>query len=124
MATNRNTGGASLDAAARLNNQEVVQKEQIKQTLAESYKSETKVVVMGAPMYRAYFGNNMPIIINGIRVDVPLDGQRYEIPDSFAQIFNARINTINEDIELQKRMSNVTTNHENYPGELNLIQRV
>lgn len=121
---NNNTGAASLDAAARLNNEEVTQKEKQRLSLAEQYKAEKKVMVMGAPMYRGYFGNSMPISLNGILVTVPLDGQRYEIPESFAQIFNARINSVNEEIQLQKQMSNVTANHESFPGELDLVRQV
>lgn len=125
MATKRNdTGTASLEAAARLNNEEVVQKEKQRVSLAEHYKREKKVTVIGAPMYRAYFGNNMPISLNGILVSVPLDGQRYEIPESFAQVFNARINSVNEEIELQKQRSNVAANHESFPGELDLVRQV
>lgn len=126
MATNRNTntGAASLEAAARLNNDEVTQKEKQRSSLAEKYQGEKKVTVIGAPMYRAYFGNNMPISINGILVSVPLDGQRYEIPNSFAEVFNARINSVNEEIEMQKQRSNVAANHESFPGELDLVRQV
>jgi hypothetical protein len=119
-----NTGAASLDAAARLNNKEVAHKEQQARTLAEHYKGEKKVVVMGAPMYRAYFGNSMPIGLCGIMIYVPLDGNRYEIPESYAQVFNARINSVNEEIELQRRRSDVAKNAEAFPGELNLISPV
>ena len=119
-----NTGAASLEAAARLNNTEVVVKEEERKSLSKRYEAEKKFVVMGAPMYRAYFGNNMPIILCGIRIDVPLDGQRYEIPDSFARIFNARINSVNEEIEMQKQMGNVAANHEAFPGQLDLVRQV
>ena len=37
--------------------------------------NEKKVIVIGAPMYRAYFGNMMPISLNGIP-SMPLDGNR------------------------------------------------
>ena len=125
MATrNINTGAASLEAAARLNNAEVTQKEKQRTSLADKYKGEKKIVVIGAPMYRGYFGNMMPIILNGIRIDVPLDGQRYEIPESYAQVFNARINSVNEEIELQKQRSDVKANHEAFPGELDLVRQV
>lgn len=118
------TGAASLDAATRLNNAEVENKEKVRQSLAQQYTQEKKVVVMGAPMYRAWFGNNMPISINGILVSVPLDGNRYEIPESYAEVFNARIVSVNEEIEIQKRMSNVAANYEQYPGELDLVRPV
>jgi hypothetical protein len=126
MATGKTntTGAASLEAAARLNNEEVTQKEKQRTSLAEQYKAEPKVTVVGAPMYCAYFGNSMPIVLNGISISVPLNGQRYEIPESFACVFNARINSVNEEIEFQKQRSNVTANKEAYPGELDLIHSV
>jgi hypothetical protein len=115
---------ASLEAAQRLNNEEVAIKEKVRQTLADEYTKEPKVTVIGAPMYRAYFGNSMPISLNGIYISVPLDGNRYEIPESFAQVFNARIRSVNEEIEMQKARSNVTANHESFPGELDLVRQV
>lgn len=92
--------------------------------LAKEYKDEKRVTVQGAPMYKAHFGNNMPISINGVYISVPLDGNRYEIPESFAMVFNERIRTVNEQLEAQKRMSNATENIERYPGELDLVKRV
>ena len=75
-------------------------------------------------MYRPYFGNNMPIILNGIAVYVPLDGQQYEIPESFAAIFMDRISRIDEQINMRKRMSAISDNIEAYAGERDLIQKV
>ena len=122
--TNRKKATASLEAAQRLSNEEVVQKEKKVKTLADRYTNEKKVTVIGAPMYRAYFGNMMPISLNGIPIYVPLDGNRYEIPESYAYEFNARIRSVNEEIEMQKARSNVTANHEAYPGELDLVRQV
>lgn len=113
---------ASLGAAARLNNTEVVKKEAKRVSVADSYKKQSKVAVTGAPMYRAYFGNLMPIIINGVRIDVPLDGRKYEVPKAFARIFNARIRSVNDQLAAQKAMSDVQSNHEQYPGALDLVR--
>lgn len=115
---------SALEAAARLNNTEVKQKEKKAQTLAQQYKEEDKVVVMGAPMYRAHFGNVMLIDLNGIPVYVPLDGNRYKIPKSYARVFNERIRTVNEEIEMRRRSSDVQNNKEQFPGELELVRRV
>jgi hypothetical protein len=115
---------ASLEAAQRLNNEEVAQKEKKIRSLADRYMNEKKVTVIGAPMYRAYFGNMMPISLNGIPIYVPLDGNRYEIPESYACEFNARIRSVNEEIEMQKARSNITANYETYPGELDLVRQV
>jgi hypothetical protein len=113
----------SLEAAARLNNEVVVQKEASRKSLADRYATEKKVAVIGAPMYRAYFGNQMPICLNGILVYVPLDGNRYDIPESFACEFNARLRSVNEEIEQQRVRSNVKSNIERFPGELDLVRR-
>ena len=113
----------ALEAAQRLNNEEVVSLDKKRKTLAGTYKAEKKFVVLGAPMYQAYFGRSMPIILNGIPIYVPLDGNRYDIPESYAQVFNARILSVNEEIEAQKARSNIGANSEAYPGEKDLISR-
>lgn len=92
--------------------------------LVDTYKNEKKVPVQGSPMYRPYFGNNMPIIINGIAIYVPLDGQQYEIPESFAAIFFDRISRIDEQINMRKQMAAISDNIEAYAGERNLIQKI
>ena len=92
--------------------------------LVEYYRNEKKIPVQGSPMYRPYFGNNMPIILNGIAIFVPLDGQQYEIPESFAAIFFDRISRIDEQINMRKKMAAISDNVEAYAGERNLIQRV
>lgn len=92
--------------------------------LVDYYKGEKKIPVQGSPMYRPYFGNNMPIILNGIAVYVPLDGQQYEIPESFAAIFLDRISRIDEQINMRKRMSAISDNIEAYAGERDLIKKV
>jgi len=92
--------------------------------LVDAYKGEKKIPVQGSPMYRPYFGNNMPIILNGIAIYVPLDGQQYEIPESFAAIFLDRISRIDEQINMRKQMAAISDNIESYAGERNLIQKV
>lgn len=92
--------------------------------LVDVYKKEKKVPVQGSPMYRPYFGNNMPIIINGIAIFVPLDGQQYEIPESFAAVFFDRITRIDEQINMRKQMAAISDNVEAYAGERNLISKV
>ena len=92
--------------------------------LVEYYRNEKKIPVQGSPMYRPYFGNNMPIILNGIAIFVPLDGQQYEIPESFAAIFFDRISRIDEQINMRKQMAAISDNIEAYAGERNLIQKI
>lgn len=113
------TQSANLDLTAKVN-----ALEDTRRKVSEGYKHEKKVTVSGSPMYRPYFGNNMPIIINGVAVYVPLDGQQYEIPESFAAVFLDRISRIDEQINMRKQMSAVSENVESYAGEKNLIKRV
>lgn len=113
------TESANLDLTAKVN-----ALEDTRRKVSEGYKNEKKVTVSGSPMYRPYFGNNMPIIINGVAVYVPLDGQQYEIPESFAAVFLDRISRIDEQINMRKQMSAVSENVESYAGEKTLIKRV
>ena len=97
--------------------------EETRKSVAITYKNEKKVAVQGSPMYRPYFGNNMPIIINGVAIYVPLDGQQYEIPESFAAVFLDRISRVDEQIRVRKQMASVSENSESYAGEKSLIRR-
>ena len=97
--------------------------EETRKSVADTYKNEKKVAVQGSPMYRPYFGNNMPIIINGVAIYVPLDGQQYEIPESFAAVFLDRISRVDEQIRVRKQMASVSENSESYAGEKSLIRR-
>lgn len=97
--------------------------ETTRKQVAQGYKKEKKVSVQGSPMYRPFFGNNMPIIINGVAIYVPLDGQAYEIPETFAAVFQERIARIDEQERRRKAMANVQNNMESYAGEKDLIKR-
>lgn len=113
------TAAMNAELSAKVNSRQTQNRR-----LVDVYKNEPKVPVQGSPMYRPYFGNNMPIIINGIAIYVPLDGQQYEIPESFAAVFLDRISRIDEQINMRKRMSAVSENIEAYAGERDLIQKV
>jgi len=112
------TQAANLELSKQVNALEETRK-----SVAVTYKNEKKVAVQGSPMYRPYFGNNMPIIINGVAVYVPLDGQQYEIPESFAAVFLDRISRVDEQIRVRKQMASVSENSESYAGEKSLIRR-
>jgi hypothetical protein len=113
------TEAVNNELNAKVNALEVQRKK-----VSEVYKKEKKVAVQGSPMYRPYFGNSMPIILNGVAVYVPLDGQQYEIPESFAAVFLDRISRIDEQINMRKQMAAVSENVETYAGEKSLITRV
>ena len=112
------TQAANLELSKKVNALEDTRK-----SVAVTYKNEKKVAVQGSPMYRPYFGNNMPIIINGVAIYVPLDGQQYEIPESFAAVFLDRISRVDEQIRVRKQMASVSENSESYAGEKSLIRR-
>jgi hypothetical protein len=92
--------------------------------VAKRYQDEPKVKVQGSPMYKPFFGNNMPIIVNGIAIYVPLDGQQYEIPETYAAIFQDRIARIDTLERRRKSMADVQNNSESYAGERELIKKV
>ena len=112
------TQAANLELSKKVNALEETRK-----SVAVTYKNEKKVAVQGSPMYRPYFGNNMPIIINGVAIYVPLDGQQYEIPESFAAVVLDRISRVDEQIRVRKQMASVSENSESYAGEKSLIRR-
>lgn len=112
------TQAANLELSKQVNALEETRK-----SVTVTYKNEKKVAVQGSPMYRPYFGNNMPIIINGVAIYVPLDGQLYEIPESFAAVFLDRISRVDEQIRVRKQMASVSENSESYAGEKSLIRR-
>lgn len=97
--------------------------EMTRREIGQHYKEEEKVSVMGSPMYRPYFGNNMSISINGVLVTVPLDGQSYKIPDTFAAEFMDRLSKVDEQIRIRRGLANVSENVESFVGEKDLISR-
>lgn len=114
----------SVAAMTADNNQNVNALEKKRLSLVEKYKAEKKYKVKGAPAYQAHFGSVMSIIINGVLIAVPLDGRSYEIPESFAQVFNSRIRQIDNMALQQSALADVTNNIESMPGEKDLITPV
>lgn len=110
-----------FEVHARRSNQTLLQKDHARKSLAEVYRREPKRSVMVAPMYAAYFGKVMHVMINGISVAVPCDGRPYDIPETFAAEVFSRINAINDQQSKAKRYSDVNSNIEGAPGELTLF---
>lgn len=110
-----------FEVHARRSNQTLLQKDHARKALAEVYRREPKKSVMVAPMYAAYFGKVMHVMINGISVAVPCDGRPYDIPETFAAEVFRRINAINDQQSKAKRYSDVNSNIEGAPGELALF---
>ena len=92
-----------------------------KQDVFHQYMYEERVDMYLSPTYRPYFGNVMPVTINGVTIEFPVDGSTHSIPKTFAdEIANRRvlIDKINFKTE---RMSDVQSNFEYVPGDLELI---
>ena len=85
------------------------------------YTSEEKEKIQVSPMYRPYFGNVMPVSLNGISIFFPINGTVHEVPKSFADVIQGRVYSIDQMLLKQKRLSDVPNNFESTPGALNLF---
>ena len=110
-----------FNVVAKQKNNSLLEKDHARKALAEVYKKEPRKSVMVAPMYAAYFGKVMHVMINGCSIAVPCDGRPYDIPETFAGEVFRRINAINDQQSKAKRYSDVSTNIEGAPGELALF---
>lgn len=89
--------------------------------MKDFYSREKKVSTYLSPMYRPYLGNVADISVNGVSVFIPVDGQTYEIPETFADLVNQKRMAIDAMLTKQQRMSDVQNNVESSPGELKLF---
>ena len=89
--------------------------------MAEIYKSQDKVDITISPLYRNEFSNNMPVSLNGVRINVPVDGKSYKVPKSFAMEIRRRIHAVDAKSKKQDKMAEINTNIERSPGELKLF---
>ena len=101
---------------------EKVNVSQVQRTMAERYKSEELVEVIISPLYANEFSNNMPIVLNGVRINIPIDGRPYKIPYSFALEVKSRIAKVDEKAKRFARLADVSNNFERSPGELKLFR--
>lgn len=85
------------------------------------YTREKSIPVYLSPMYRPYLGRVADITVNGVTIFLPVDGQVYEIPETFADLVNQKRMAIDAMLTKQQRMSDVQVNHEYSPGELKLF---
>lgn len=101
-------------------NSDITKKDIKRRRLADEYANETRVTVMIAPMYAAYFGRHMHVSLNGISIAVPCNGRPYMIPESYAAEVQARLRRVNDQQAKQKAFADVGNNRESSPGELPL----
>lgn len=109
-------GNVNLNASVALQKAEARRK-----TLLNVYKSEDLVPMYLSPMYRPYVGNVMRVMINGISIYFKVDGSTQMIPQTFADEITARRMAIDAILTKQNRMSDVSSNAEASPGELELF---
>lgn len=93
-------------------------REMAKAKALEELQNTEFVTVKGSPMYRPYFGNNMPIVIQGFPCYIPLDGKAYKVRKPYADVFNERLARI--DALEQQRGVMANTIEESYAGEAGL----
>ena len=105
------------------NNQMVQTLDARRRELQKHYNTEERVTIMGSPAYQKFFGRTMAISINGVAIFVPLDGQQYKIPKTYAEVFMTRLADVDETIRLRKSLANIQQNNEAYAGERGLVMR-
>lgn len=92
-----------------------------KKELYNLYMAEEKVPVYLSPQYRNELGSKAYISVNGIALYVPVDGQTYHIPKTFAdELHRKRIN-IDDRLLRQEKMADVRSNFEQSIGDIKLF---
>lgn len=91
-----------------------------KKALVSEYTKQERVPITLAPMYAVYFGNVMTVALNGISIRVKVDGSTQRVPRSYANEIDRRRMAIDQQLRRQHRMSNISKNAEQNPGDLPL----
>lgn len=117
MSTKKTT--ATKKAAPKL---EKVNERAVQNTMAARYKKEKLVEITISPLYAGEFSRNQPVVLNGVRINVPTDGRPYKVPYSFALEIKNRIAAADEKFKRLNRMADVQQNFERTPGELKLFR--
>ena len=92
--------------------------EERRRKLLETYKAEKKVPTYLDPSFAAWLGNITQVQVNGISLAVPINGDRVELPETFADVLESKRRAINDITNKMKNMSNASSNVETSPGEL------
>jgi hypothetical protein len=108
----------SLPATEANANRRVQVKETQRRALVKIYLSEKKIPVTISPLYAPYLGKIVPVLVNGIRVDIPADGRTYQINSTHASEIIAKIRRIDNLLARQKKAGDVSNNVERNIGEL------
>lgn len=99
-------------------NRRIQIKETQRRSLVKKYLSEAKIPVTISPLYAPYLGKVVPVLVNGIRVDIPADGRTYQINSTHASEIIAKIRRIDDLLARQKKAGDVSNNVERNIGEL------
>ena len=93
----------------------------IRRKIAIDFRKQEEATIRIPPLYKPYFGRVLPIMIQGIEVAIPVDGNAYKVPKVFAD--RALVLMTNQDELIQKgeRASDVKNNYEQSPGDLVLF---
>lgn len=102
-------------------NTELVNAELRRKQLLSRYKEEKKVPMYLSPMYRPYFGNVMPVSVNGITIYFRVDGSTQFVPQTFADEITGKRMAVDAIENKKKKMANIPSNVESAPGELTLF---
>lgn len=102
-------------ASARLSDREGKRK-----ALVNRYMAEDKVPVTISPFYAPHFGKVVPVLVNGIRVDIPADGRTYKINKTHADEVISKLRRVDNFMARQKRAADVSKNLEHNVGELQI----
>jgi hypothetical protein len=73
------------------------EKEQEQKRVKETLINEPLIRVSISPMYRKRLGANLPLTIGVETVTVPVDGQVYEIKESFGEVLKAHLSQIDKE---------------------------
>ena len=120
MAATNKSIGATAEVAPVPEKKVKLRPEEARKRLIQTYKSEPLVSVVLAPQYAVHFGNIMRVSINGISIQVKVDGSTQKVPKTFASEIHRRRRAIDAQLMKMKRLSNIPKNGERSPGELTI----
>lgn len=100
---------------------EMLLRDKAQRTLAQIYSAQQKMPVRIAPSYAKYFGNIMRVVINGIAVAVPCNGQTFNIPIEFACEVERRMREMDAYELKTRKLADVARNYEPDIGRLSFF---
>jgi hypothetical protein len=90
----------------------------------EKVRNEPKVKVSVAPQYASEFSKNMRVVINGVSIFIPIDGNEYLVPETFAAEIKRRVHKVNQKLNRLRRKGtteNISLFEEKSIGEVKLF---